>query len=46
MGEYKTLAGGRGGWGYHKNTKGPQVIRNGRSLTRHGESFLIIVVEN
>lgn len=46
MGEYKKLAGGRGGWGYHKNTKGPQVVRNGRSLPRHGESFLIIVVEN
>ena len=42
MKEYKKVGGG--GWGYHKYAKEPQLVRNGRSLTRHGGCFLIIVV--
>ena len=45
MREYKKVGGG-GGWGYHKYAKEPQLVRNGRSLTRHGGCFLVIVVGN
>ena len=38
MKEYKKVGGG-GGWGYHKYAKEPQLVRNGRSLTRHGGCF-------